>query len=222
MATVSIASFHVQDAEGGESYVEGHPVTLWVHCASEHHEPLVVDGSFNLSNGDVGQAQIQLDAGATEWLSWQSSSLPAGGVDASVTLSGEVGMTSELFAETGLSFEVHSQVDVGPIIPLVEIDVLALQPHSNVDHDDGTAWSDDEIRASVHVMNHGEASGAITVTIWSSDGQSHVAETELQASQDQWFSFEMQPHVAGTHEIYAAVSWEAPTRPRCWRRPVGS
>lgn len=210
MAVVSITSFHVQDADGGDTYVEGRPVTVWVECTSDHADPLTVDGSFSLSNGDGGQAQLQLDAGAAEWMSWQSSSLPAGGVDVSVSLSGEVGMASELFAETGLSFEVQGAADLGPSTPHVEIDALALQPLSNVDHDDGTAWSDDEVRASAHVVNHGEATGPVAVTIWSSDGQSHVIETELSAGQDEWFAFELQPHVAGTHEIHAAVSWEGP------------
>lgn len=210
MATVSISSFQVQDPDGGENYVEGRPVTIWVQCTSEHHEPLAVDGSFTLSNGDAGNAQVQLDAGATEWMSWQSSSLAAGGVDAAVTLHGEVGMTSELFADSGLSFEVQAAAAAGPATPTVEIDALALQPHSNVDHDDGTAWSDDGIRASVHVVNHGEATGAVTVTIWSSDGQSHAVEAELAASQDEWYSFEMQPHAAGTYDIHAAVTWEGP------------
>lgn len=206
MPTVAITSFHVQGPDGQDAYPAGSPVTIWAQCASEHDQQLVVDGSFSLSNGDEGVVQVALGPGDSEWLSWQSSPLPAGGYDSTVTLSGELESSSALFDSTGMSFEV---VVPAPVTPSVEVVALALQPHTNVEHDDGTAWSDDPVRASAHVANRGGDTGPVQVTIWSSDGQAQTFDTELAAGEERWFSAELSALPAGSHQVSAAVVWEA-------------
>ena len=79
MPTVSITSFYVQDADGDEHMTAGNAVRVWAQCTSEHDAAVTVDASFTLSNGENGSDQIQLEPGASEWVSWQSSALDAGG-----------------------------------------------------------------------------------------------------------------------------------------------
>lgn len=144
----------------------------------------------------------------------------AGGYDLSAVAYAELEDSSGEIARTGVSQLIHAPEqhhDPQPhpeeapyaAAPSGRIHAIAVQPHSNVEHAAGTAWSNEPLRISVQVENDGTTAvhdGQVTVQAGTQTLQ--VAANPAPGTAD-WYAVEATALEAGNHEIQAWWTGEA-------------
>jgi len=203
MPYVEITSFNVHPPEGADHLEAGHCATIWAQITNQHMEQLTVHSNFDMGAAGGGSTEVPLGPGESQWIHWTSQPLTSGGYESSLVIGGELENSSEQFDQTGMSFEVHEPEEV---VPAAEVS-LVLQPHTNMDHDEGTALADEAIAASAQVRNTGNTRATMMLTIWSSAGHQQNIEVTLDPGADEWHTLEIPALGVGSFEVHAAATW---------------
>jgi hypothetical protein len=199
--SVDIATISVQGASGRAE--ESEDLAGYAHLANHGSARVSLTVQFHIDNREAGQTTGDLEPGAENWFSAPVGHLAAGGHDLKVLVGIDDGQSSSQ-ADNGISFTVEAMAAPAPSVDLPEIH---LQPHTNVEHPAGHAWSNEQVRVSVLVHNKGMQvlDTAIAVDI---GGRYLTHNLQLAAGAQEWVSDDVGPFQVGDHVITATASTE--------------
>jgi hypothetical protein len=194
---IETASVHGPTGEAEED----EDLSASAQLVNDGSEPVSLDLSFRIDGSEVGRTAGALDPGASASFSLPAGRLTAGGHDLTVVVGVDDGSSSSQ-VEQGVSFTIAP-----PPPPTVEIGPVHLQPHTNVEHEAGHAWSDEKVGVSVHVHNTGQRP-VQAVVVLNLGGHSESHDVHLGPGEDKTVSSDAGPFPAGEHTISASVSTE--------------
>ena len=200
--SVRIESASVQGAGGEPS--EGEELTAYAQVANEGAEQANLNLHFHIDGSELGTVNGTVDPGGNVWLSASIGHLTAGGHELRAVADVDDGQSSSQ-ADNGISFMVAAPAP--PPNPTVQVGEIHFQPHTNVEHPAGHAWSNEQVQVSVLLHNTGTVDVNPTVTV-SGGGQVATATVELPVGAQQWAVVNLGPFPAGAQEITATASAE--------------
>src|SRR6266487_2958070 len=201
---ITIDQLSVHGSNGSAAAHED--LTAYAELTNNGDQAAQVDLTFAIDQQDVGTSHAEVPAGGSQWVQQALGQLAAGGHDLSVRGAVDDGMSSSE-AHNGVSFSVAA-----PAAPTATLGALHIQPHTNVEHPAGQAWTDERVTVSVQLTNTGTAQ--LHAAVWISDeaggGGNH--DVTLAAGEAQWVQQEFAPLAVGTHTFTAQASTETDTQ----------
>jgi hypothetical protein len=181
---------------------EGDNLTASANLVNDGTDPVKVSLSFQIDGTEAARTDGSIDAGASGQFSMPVGQLTVGGHTLGVVVGVDDGSSSAQVDHTA-PFTVTALP-----LPTAEVGSIHIQPHSNVEHPAGHAWSNEKVRVSVLVHNTGTRPLSAEVLL---DIGGHVDKQEVQlaAGEQKWVSSDGGPFAVGVHQITASASTEA-------------
>jgi hypothetical protein len=149
--SVTINQVSIQSDTG--TIEAGESLTAWAELNNDGDTQARATVTFTIDSSTRGDATIDLSPNDTQWVQAVVGELSAGGHELEATAAIDDGMSSSQ-ASNGISFNVGAGAGGGGTHqPQVEIGQLAVRPHTNVEHEDGTAWTGESIGMWVKFRN---------------------------------------------------------------------
>lgn len=198
--SVTITQLSVHGADGVPAADE--ELTAYAELSNDADQTAQVELTFAVDSQDVGTVHAELVAGSSQWAQLPIGQLTAGAHDLHARGAVDDGMSSSE-TDNGISFEVAA-----PAPPTATIGGLQIQPHSNVDHPAGEAWTDERIGVRAEITNTGQA--RLHATVWLSDetGQYGSQEVTLGPGEQQSVHHDFDPLPVGTHTFTVQATTE--------------
>lgn len=206
--SVTINEVSIQSDNG--TIEAGESLTAWAELnnAGETHAHATV--TFTVDGAARGDASVDLSPNDTQWVQVVVGELSAGGHELEATAAIDDGMSSSQ-ASNGISFNVGPGASgAGTHQPQVEIGQLTVRPHTNVEHEDGTAWTGESIGMWVKVRNADSTPAEVNVSFRVDDGEWQSQTVSVPAGGEAWAQHDAPAQQAGSHtfEVWASMETE--------------
>jgi hypothetical protein len=178
-------------------------LTAWAELVSDGDQQARAEVTFSIDGSPRATANAELEPFGQQWVQAQVGELAAGGHELEVSAAIDDGMSSSQ-ATSGISFQVTV---AQPETPNITMGQLALRPHSNVDHPDGTAWAGEQIAMWVQLENHGSSDADVAVSFQVDGGGWDSQNVTVPAGGDLWVHHDAPAQEVGAHnfEVWAST-----------------